>query len=127
MQLRNAITVVEIVNKCSAVAEMGDRLVTIDMDRNWGLCPSGGGGAGSPSNTMSPGTRPTSLPTGNLIYPTVTTADMGRKLGAVPNWGGELGPHLIQCRLGRGLALPTSILIHPAVWPKYIHAYIHTY
>jgi len=44
-------------NKCSAVAEMGDRLATIDM---------------------------------------------GRKLG-VPLWGGELGPHLTQFGLGRGL------------------------
>jgi len=46
-------------NKCSAVAEMGDRLATIDT---------------------------------------------GRKLGAgvVPLLG-ELGPHLIQCGLGRGL------------------------
>jgi len=51
------------------------RLTTIDMDRNlgWGLlCPfKGGGGAGSLSNTMSPGRRPTSVPSGILIYPTV--------------------------------------------------------
>ena len=47
--------------KSSAVAEMGDRLVTIDM---------------------------------------------GRKLGAVPFFlGGELGPHLTQSRLCRGLHL----------------------
>ena len=48
------------INKCSAVAEMGDRLATIDMDR---------------------------------------------KLGAVPLLGGELGAHLTQCGLGRGLPL----------------------
>jgi len=30
-------------NKCSAVAEIGDRLATIDMDRKLGgLCPFGG-------------------------------------------------------------------------------------
>jgi len=29
---------------------------------NWGLCPFGGGGAGSPSNTMWPGLRPTCMP-----------------------------------------------------------------
>jgi len=94
-------------NKCSTVAEMGDRLATIDMCRKlvglcplfgegelgpyltqcclgrgllsyqvaswsielfcdnryglkiWGLCPFGGGGAMSPSNTMWPGPRPT--------------------------------------------------------------------
>jgi len=48
-------------NKSSAVAEMGDRLATIDMDRNLGSCC------------------------------------------AVPHFVGELGPHLTQCCLGRGL------------------------
>jgi len=32
-----------------------------------GLCPFGGGGAGSPSNTMWPGTRPTCMPSFILI------------------------------------------------------------
>jgi len=45
-------------NKGSAVAEIGDRLATIDM---------------------------------------------GRKLGAVPFFGGQLGPHLTQCGRVRGL------------------------
>jgi len=53
-------TVIRNTNKSSAVAEMGDRLATIDM---------------------------------------------GQKVGAAvpPFRGGELGPHLTQCRLGRGL------------------------
>jgi len=48
-------------NKSSAVAEMGDRLATIDMDRKvgGGCCAPFRGGAGFPSNTVSPGTRPT--------------------------------------------------------------------
>jgi len=63
-----------ILNKCSAVAEMGDRLVTIDMSR---------------------------------------------KLGCPPFfWGGELDPHLIQCRLGRDLRIPSGILMYPDVWPQ---------
>ena len=36
----------------------------------------------------------------------LATIDMGRKLGGVPLFsrgGAELGPHLTQCRLGRGL------------------------
>jgi len=38
----------EIKCKCSAVAEMGDRLATIDMSENWrGLCPFCEWGAGS--------------------------------------------------------------------------------
>ena len=28
---------------------------------------------------------------------------MGRELGDVPLWGGELGPNLTQCGVGRGL------------------------
>jgi len=32
------------------------------------------------------------------------TIDVGRELGDYdPFWGGEIGPHLTQCRLGRGL------------------------
>jgi len=92
----------------------------------------------------------------------LATVDMGRKLGAVPF--GELGPHVTQCGLGRGLpsyqvaswsiqpfghnrygpkigdcapfgrgagspsntmwwgprstCVPSSILIHPTVWPQ---------
>jgi len=44
------------VNKSSAVAEMGDRLATVDMGRKVGggiLCPFPLGGAGSPSNSVA--------------------------------------------------------------------------
>jgi len=61
-------------NKCSAAAEMGDR-VRAKWAENCGLlCPSPffvGGAAGSPSNTMSRGPRPTFLPSGILIHPAV--------------------------------------------------------
>jgi len=52
---------------------------------------------------MWPGLRPTCLPSGILIHPAVeATIDMGRKLGAPLRFGGgELGPHLTQCRLSR--------------------------
>jgi len=59
-------------NKSSAVAEMGDR-----VPEQWAEKWEGGGvpvsvaGAGSPSNTMSPEPRNTSLPSGILIHPTV--------------------------------------------------------
>ena len=57
---------------CLAVAEMGDRLTATDMSRKWGLlCPFPWGGAGSPSNTMSSGPSPSSVPSGILIHPTV--------------------------------------------------------
>ena len=60
------------VNSRSAVPEMGDRLATIDMGRKVGaavLLPVGE--SWSPSNTMSPGSRPTSVPSAILIHPTV--------------------------------------------------------
>jgi len=66
------------VNKNSAVAEMGDRLAIIDIqtEKLVSTVPFCVGGAGSPSNTMSPhrmwpGPRPTSVPSGILIHPTV--------------------------------------------------------
>jgi len=59
-------------NKRLAVAEMGDHLATIDMRESgegllWGRWVP----TGLPSNTMWPGPRPTSLPSGILIHPTV--------------------------------------------------------
>ena len=59
-------------NKSSAVAEMGDRLATIGMGRKWGWATVGGWvPTGSPFNTMWPGPRPTTLPSGIFIHPTV--------------------------------------------------------
>jgi len=60
-------------NNSSEVAEMGDRLATTDMGRKeqGGCCAPFCGGAGSPSNTMWLGPRPTSMPSGILIHPTV--------------------------------------------------------
>jgi len=46
------------------------RLVTTHGPKIGGFTPLGGG-AGSPSNTMWPGPRPTSVPDGILIHPTV--------------------------------------------------------
>jgi len=60
-----------LVYKCSAVAEMGDFLTTIDMGQKLDGCAPFWGGAGSPSSTMSPGPRPTSVPSGILIHPVV--------------------------------------------------------
>ena len=57
-------------NKSSAVAEMSDRLATINTKRKVGDCYAPFWGAGSPSNTIWPGPRPTSLPSGILIHPT---------------------------------------------------------
>ena len=39
--------------------------------KNRGLCPFGGGGAGSPSNALWRGPRPTCIPSGILIHETI--------------------------------------------------------
>ena len=58
--------------KSSAVAEMGDRLATIDMGRKVGAAvPLPVVGAGSLSNTMWPELRPTFIPSGILIHSAV--------------------------------------------------------
>ena len=58
--------------KSSAIAEMGDRLATIDMGRKVGAAvPLSLGGAGSRTNTMWPGPMPTCLLSGILIHPAV--------------------------------------------------------
>jgi len=50
---------------------MGDRLATIDMGRKVGATWPFPWEAGSPSKTLSPGPRPTSVPSGVVIIPTV--------------------------------------------------------
>jgi len=98
---------------------MSDRLVTIDMDQKGGcrlLCPFRGG-AGSPSDTMWHGPRPTFVPTGILIHPAVWPQQTGAE-----NWGlcpfGDLGPHLTHCRLALATSVTSGILIHPAICPQ---------
>ena len=102
-------------NKSSTVAEMGDRLATIDMGQKLGACPRLFWERNwAPSNTMSPGQRPTSVPSGILthlaVWPQRTWAENGG--GCAPL--GELDLHLTQCGQGRGL--PASfILVRPTV------------
>ena len=61
------------------------------------LPPFGDGRAGSPSNTKSPGLRPSSIPSGILIY--LAATDMGRKLD-----GG-------CTRLGQGAGSPSNNVV----------------
>ena len=82
--------------KSSAVAEMGDRLATVVVGRK-----VGGGllrhvqGSWVPSNTNWPGPRPTSVPSGILIHPTVwpqytnATRQTGRQTNNGPIAHGE--------------------------------------
>ena len=114
------------------------------MGRKFGGFPPLWRGAGYPSNTKSPGPKPTSIPSGMWIRPCshVATTDMGRKLGAVPLWGGGPGSPsntmwpgprpiviLFFCAIQILLltylltylltCTPSFILIRPTVWPQY--------
>ena len=105
--------------------------------------PIWGGGAGSPSNTMWPGSKPTSVPSSILIHPAVLpqqrirgfaimryinllltltltlTTDMGQKLGAVPFYGRTGSPSNTMWPGPRPTSVPSGILIYPTVWPQY--------
>jgi len=70
-------------------------VATKDMGRKVGSCcaPFFGGGAGSPSNTMCPGPRPTSVPSGILNYPAVWPQQTcAEKWWAVPLFRGSWVP-----------------------------------
>jgi len=95
----------ELCNKRSAVAEMGDRLTTIDMGRKVeGVVSLSVGGTGCPSTTISPERSPTSVPSGILIHTVVWPQQTWvENWGLRPFSGGELGPYLTQCGPGRSL------------------------
>jgi len=73
--------------KSSAVAEMGDRGHNRRGAKEARAAVPFSRGAGTPSNTKSPGLRPTSIPSGILMHP-AATIKMGQKLGG----GGALPP-----------------------------------
>jgi len=75
-------------NKCSAAAEMGNRLATVNMGRKLGAVPILGRGVESPCNTMRHGPSLIFVPSGIFIPSSrLATTDMGRNLGAVPLGG----------------------------------------
>jgi len=97
--------------KCSAVAEMGDRLATINIG---GCVPYGG--SSIPCNTMWSGPRPTFVPSGTLIYTAVWPQQTWAE-----NWGraltlrGEVEMVRIKHNVVRAehTFVPTGILNHP--------------
>jgi len=83
---------------------------------------SRGEGAASPSNTMWPGPRSTSVPSGIFIHPAVwpqqTWAENWLE-GAVPFFLGGAGSASNRKSPGlRPTSVPNGILVHPAVWPQ---------
>jgi len=98
--------------KSSAVADMGDRLATIDMGRRGGCCaPFRGGGAG-PHLTQC-GLGPWAdicLRTKWHLHPSspLATIDVGQKVGVLYSFLGGPG----------STSIPSGILINAAVWPQ---------
>jgi len=96
------------------------------------LAPFGGGEAGSPSNSMSLGLKPTSVPSGILIHPAIWPHQIwaeywdryGRKLcGPSPfGVGGAATPSNTMSLGLRPTSLPSFISIYPAIWSQQIRA-----
>ena len=83
-----------------------------------GLCPFWGG-AGSPSNTKSPGPTPTSIRSDVLIHAAIWPQQIwAENWGAVPLCG-KLGSSNIMSPGPRPTCTPSFILIRPTVWPQY--------
>jgi len=90
-------------NKCSSVAEKGDRLATVEYGPRSRGCAPFYGEAWSASNIMPPGPRPTSVPSGILIHPAGWHNRHGPKIVGLCAVEGSAGSHLTQCSLVRDL------------------------
>ena len=88
-------------NKSSAVAEMGDRLATIDIGQKLGAYPFSGRAGPHLTQCRLGRLAEAYLRTKWHLDPSsrLATIHMGQKLGAVPFFGGELGHHLTQVAL----------------------------
>jgi len=96
-------------------------MTTIDIGRKEGglLCPfCGGGELGSRLTQHGLGRGLLQYQVAFTSIHPFATIDMGRKLGAVPFLGGQLGPHLTTSLGLRPSSIPSGILIHPAIWPQ---------
>jgi len=95
------------------------RLSTIEMGRKlgWALPPFWGGRARSPSNTISLGQRPISLPRSILIHPAIWPQQIwAENWGVVPLWERRAGSLSNSMWPGpRPICVPSFILIHPTV------------
>jgi len=117
-------------DKCSALAETGDRLATIDIGRKLGAVPLLGGGAGSPCNTMRSGPRPEAyLRTKCQASWSIQPFSHNEIWGGRAPWGGAGSASNTMLPGPRPITIvPSGIssskichLIHPAVWPQLKH------
>jgi len=109
-------------NKSSVVAEMGDRLATINIGRREGAAvPIFGGGRAGPHQTQCglgrdlPPYQVASWSSSHFV-----TIDMGWKVGrgAVPLSRGAESPFNTMSPGPRPTTVPNGIFIHLAVWPQ---------
>ena len=90
------------------------RLAQQTWAKNWGLCSFG---ERELSNTMWPGLRPTSIPSGILIHPAVWHNRHGPKIGGrgcTPLRGSWVPTNTMS-----STSIPSFIVSHPTVWPQY--------
>jgi len=78
---------------------------------------------GSPSNTKSPGPRPSSIRSGSLMHQPFRHNRNGPKIlggGLRPFWGRGLAgsPSNTKSPGLRPTSMPSTSFIHPAVWPQ---------
>ena len=74
------------------------------------------------SNTMWPGQRPTSVPSGILVHAAVWPQYMGQNGGLCPSPLGAGSASNTTLPGPRPTSIASGILIHPAVWPQQTRA-----
>ena len=101
-------------SSCSAIIDMGRKVEAV-------VPISGGGGAGSPSNSVAWVEAYLRTKWHLDQSSRLTTIDMGRTLGLLrPFWGGAGSPFNAICGLAETYSsIPSGILIRPTSWPQY--------
>ena len=94
-----------------------NHLATIDMGRKLGALPPFWGGELGPHLTQSTGPRPTSIPSGIVIYAAIWPQQTwAENWGAPPpSWGAGAGS---PSNTKSPTSIPGGILIHAAIWPQ---------
>ena len=82
------------------------------------LRPLLGGKTGSPSNTKSPGPRPTSIPSDILIHAAIWPQQIWAENWCPFRGGGAGSPPNTVWPGPRPICVPSFILIRPTVWPQ---------
>ena len=104
--------------------DSSSRLATINMGRKFGeggSAPFLGRGTGSPSNTKSPGLRPSSISSGILILAAIWPQQIWTEnwVGLCPfEKGGAGSPSNTMWPGPRSTCMPSFTLVRPTVWPQ---------